>query len=195
MLNLLTLCFLVILSNVLDPRTYLINEGDDTEQKMDYFDYNQLSALDRRRCTFFRGMAWHILTWIQENFDFTDASDGTKYHFFTDIVYQMFQCQSQAILNYKAKALERGIQGAQGCTYKWLQTQINSCFEDHFTQRDMDDDEFENVENLQYAGLENISIKLKKINSPLKHRMFNLIILLFYLFLISTFFIFFYSEQ
>ena len=91
----MTLCLLVIFSNVLDPRTYRYQgQGgkdakeidQDVREKMDVFDLNDMDALDRRRCAFFRGLAWQIISWIEINFKIVDTTNNSKLDFVTDIL-------------------------------------------------------------------------------------------------------------
>ena len=164
----MTLCFVVILSNVLDPRTYRYHgQGDhqnveditqEMRDQMEFFDLNDMDTLERRRCWFFRGLAWRILSWIEVNFDIIE-SDGTKIDFIEDFVTPCFRGRVEVILKYKAKASESEIEGTPGCSYELLQRQLSACFELSLPSISDDILENQNLENIMLEGPSQLSIK------------------------------------
>jgi hypothetical protein len=183
LLDLLTLSLIVILSNVLDPRTYRYHgQGDkkiediseDIIQKMGLYDLNDMNTVDRRRCIFVRGLAWHVLAWVQTTLEVIDGEDGTVLDFANDVMAPFFRSQARGILTYKAKALKAQIQGTDGCTYEALQNQMTACFEETFAAEDDEDlHEFKEVENLRYVALDGASIR-RKNHIPLLPSMIKL---------------------
>jgi len=92
LLDLLTLCFLVIASNFLDPRTYQYPcdiPSDNDVKKMKLFDLNDIDAADRRRHSYARGLAWKITRWCEDNFEIyaTNSSEQLSTH---DLTHHLF---------------------------------------------------------------------------------------------------------
>jgi hypothetical protein len=134
---------------------------------MALYDLNDMNAVDRRRCIFVRGIAWHVMAWVQNSFEVVDSVDNAVLDFATDVMTPFFRSQTRAILAYKAKALEAQVQGTDGCTYAALQAQITACFEGTFAAEDGDDQQgFKDVKNLRYAALDNAWIR-RKNDAPL----------------------------
>jgi hypothetical protein len=157
-LDLLTLCYLVIASNFLDPRTYQYPStktnripSDDYIKKMKIFDLNDMDAVDRRRCSYARGLAWKITRWCEDNFEIyrTTPTNQVSIH---ALINTYFATLSKKILAYKSRAQSAKITGVPNCTHELLQQQMMYCFERtevkaYFDQTPIN---FENIEDLDY---------------------------------------------
>jgi hypothetical protein len=134
LLDVLTLCFLVIASNFLDPRTYFYPgvspkdvPSDDDVKRMAIFDLNDMDAVDRRRCSYARGLAWKITRWLDDNFE-VYRGVVTEQVSMKNLINMYFASLIRKILDYKSKAQSSKIQGFPNCNHETLEKQIKYCF-------------------------------------------------------------------
>lgn len=79
LLDVLTLCNIGILFNVLDRRTY--PEPDQSYMdslRMDKYDYNEISEEDRRRYVYARGLSIELIHWLNSRFIVTGVEGNTN---------------------------------------------------------------------------------------------------------------------
>ncbi|KAF8957876.1 hypothetical protein BDZ97DRAFT_1669173, partial [Flammula alnicola] len=136
LVNLLSLCNLVILGNVLDFRAYSApnqkaEDGADPHQQvlMDHYDRNNISKQERVSMMFARGIALELVRWVREFCVVTSP----KGEVIPDLPSDYISRQMAALLKYKAEAEQNEIVGAPHCTLELLQKQINdviACDED-----------------------------------------------------------------
>jgi hypothetical protein len=126
--NLLSLCNLVILGNVLDFRTYLAPnqppERDATpaeQEVLDNYDRNKIPKQERVAMMFYRGLAFEVIEWIKLHFDFWNPEGepvDLPSHYLTQQLLALSEYKSDASDNNKGRA------GAPHCTPALLQKQI-----------------------------------------------------------------------
>lgn len=127
-INLLSLCNLVILGNVLGFRMYLAPnqppERDATpakEEVMINYDRNKIPKQERVAMMLYRGLAFKVIDWIRLHFVFWNPEGKTvnlPSHYLTQ--------QLLALSEYKSDASEKnkGCAGAPHCTLALLQKRI-----------------------------------------------------------------------
>ena len=149
---------MVIASNFLDPRTYQYPStttnhipSDDHIKKMKIFDLNDMDAVDRRRCSYARGLAWKITRWCEDNFHVykTTPTNEVSIHLLINTYFAML---SKKILAYKSRAQSAKITGVPNCTHELLQQQMTYCFERTGVKALFDEIpiNFENIEDLDF---------------------------------------------
>ncbi|KAF8965329.1 hypothetical protein BDZ97DRAFT_1659254, partial [Flammula alnicola] len=136
LVNLLSLCNLVILGNVLDFRAYSApnqkaEDGADPHQQvlMERYDRNNISKQERVSMMFAHGIALELVCWVREFCVVTSP----KGEVIPDLPSDYISRQMAALLKYKAEAEQNEIVGAPHCTLELLQKQINdviACDED-----------------------------------------------------------------
>ena len=73
----LSLCFIGIMSNVLDIRTYQEDpEFEDVDGFAEAFDMNAMPFKDRARCVHIRALSYHLLDWCFTTYNIVDGTEG-----------------------------------------------------------------------------------------------------------------------
>ena len=132
LLDLLSLCILVILGNVLDFRTYSApNQGEyepaDKDQAllMSKFDHNGISSNERMAICHARGVALHIIKWVRDCC--VVKSPGSE---IVDDLPSIYLVRVlNALLQYQKIAEEEGIKGAPHCSSRLLSAQVENVVE------------------------------------------------------------------
>lgn len=147
--NVLATCNLVILSNVLDRRTYReriedINSREDLMFSEEYirYDRNSIAVEERREMSHFRGMAFNLLRWIARNFEITLADPLVSVNFqnrllslhqgkgsrcldfMRDVAFHFLASQALKLVHYKTR-IEGQISGFPGCNSDLLKYQVD----------------------------------------------------------------------
>ncbi|PPQ97599.1 hypothetical protein CVT26_002398 [Gymnopilus dilepis] len=127
--DLLSLCNLLVLANVLDPRTYSppnhMNEAtiDDSQLSlMDRFDRTDISRKERLCMAYARGVALSTMRWVREFCEVTSA-DGTV---ISDFPFKYLTYQMVALLRFKKAAERQPSRLSQYCSPSLLQRQIEN---------------------------------------------------------------------
>ncbi|PPQ77262.1 hypothetical protein CVT24_009905 [Panaeolus cyanescens] len=134
---LLTLCNLVILSNVLDFRTYLgPNQPDDSSPTpkhiidMESFDSNHITWAERMAICDARGRAWTILLGVTACCDITSIQEASSPQFsahdLSNIPLLHLARQLVAIGSLKRSAVRSKLDGAPHCTVELLTRQLDN---------------------------------------------------------------------
>lgn len=127
LLDLLSASILAILGNVLDLRTYSApNQGIDEQasdsQKfvMKEFDRNNIPTNERTAICYARGMALAIFKWVRKYAIIKDRNGNVVEDLPSRFLVQILN----ALLNYKAQAIQGKLKGAPHCDLRMLQRQI-----------------------------------------------------------------------
>ena len=178
LLDLLTLCFLVIASNFLDPQTYQYPcdiPSDNDVKKMKLFDLNDIDAADRRHHSYARGLAWKITRWCEDNFEIyaTNSSEEVSTH---DLIITYFGTLARKIVAYKSIAQAAKMQGVPHCNSEILDQQIGYCFERTEVKALFDEIRinWENIEDLDYRIPPNYNICRRHPSTINSRSMFSL---------------------
>ena len=139
--SLLTLCVLAYLGNALDGQTYRIPDQEeddrlshDEQAHWHTHDVNVMSYVDRARCTYVRGIARVLVTWLGDTFELTRAGyyqeGGSQMCLPEDL--QQFGLRWIAhmlvgVIEYKKKATPEN-QEYPSCTTSMLEVQVKECF-------------------------------------------------------------------
>jgi hypothetical protein len=127
-INLLSLCNLVILGNVLDFRTYLApnqpperNATPAEEEVLEHHDRNKIPKQERVAMMLYRGLAFEVIEWVKQNFEFRNPKGKA-----VDLPSHYLAQQLLALLEYKKDASDnkKGSAGAPHCTLSLLEKQI-----------------------------------------------------------------------
>ncbi|PPQ83530.1 hypothetical protein CVT25_006959 [Psilocybe cyanescens] len=129
LVNLLSLCNLVVLGNVLDFRTYSApnqKAGDDLDPHqrslMEMYDRNNIPKQERFCILYARGIALELMGWVRE---FCEVK-SPKGDIIPDLPSEYMCRQLAALLKYKAQAEQEGIVGAPHCTPEMLRKQVQN---------------------------------------------------------------------
>jgi hypothetical protein len=129
-LNLLLLCNLLMLSNALNPATYLDDTSLDKQAANASFDFNSFSFKHRRAIWWCRAVCLDIFRWFRQYY--TVRKEGVE----VDLVSFYLINQTSAILRYKHKVDQTECPSTDGCTVANLAKQIDAAFEvDEVTHR------------------------------------------------------------
>lgn len=139
-LELLSLCNLVILGNVLDHRTYSApnqdaeDEATETqEQRIQNYDLNDIERTERDEMILARGVSIHLLKWVVATLRITNTETGN--HVSIDSIIRLYLGkQAAAILKYKQLAWnpvdpEERVYGAPHCTPHNLEVQLENALD------------------------------------------------------------------
>jgi hypothetical protein len=129
LLDLLSACILAILGNVLDFRTYSAPNQDENSpisgpQKvlMAKYDRNDIPRNERMAICYVRGVALSLFDWVRSQFIIT-APDGQILH---DLPSQFLVKVLNALITYKARAMQMKLKGAPHCDSTALRKQISN---------------------------------------------------------------------
>ncbi|PPQ74768.1 hypothetical protein CVT26_005013 [Gymnopilus dilepis] len=127
--DLLSVCSLLILSNVIDARTYLapnqsaITSPDDLRLSIrDRFDRTGISRKERISMIYARGLAFEILQWITEYCEMRDGQGNV----IQDFAYRFVSRVMDLIVQCKQEATTRSSFRPQRCTIDQLRTQLSN---------------------------------------------------------------------
>lgn len=127
LVDLLSLCNLVVLGNVLDFRTYSApNQHEDAPiddrqaELMDFHDQNNIPWDERMSYCYGRGVAITIMCFVKDRCLVVDG-DGRELEFFP---FCALVKQMKALLLYKQEAVDLDMEGAAHCTVELLEAQI-----------------------------------------------------------------------
>jgi hypothetical protein len=123
-LDLIAFCFLVILGNVLDFRTYTNGIGEPLEEAGEQ-DKNGITLEERVNIFQARGVCLELLRWWESNYRVTNpatiySTGGAA------LTTRLIVSQAGALLRYKECADKDGREGAPGCTVASLTLQIEN---------------------------------------------------------------------
>lgn len=130
-LDLFSLCNLVILGNVLDFRTYSApNQGVDVKatpvqrERMQKYDHNAIPYEEREASVFARGVCVQILHWFDAHFEIQDSRTGKQIQ--ENVAASHLARQAIALQTYKEAAVANEVNGAPHCTPSNLKRQIEN---------------------------------------------------------------------
>lgn len=153
-MDLLAVCSVSILSNVLDFETYCYpnqspynndNEKPATEseelehannvkgltsdqvRQMELFDYNSKSPDDRAGCVYVRGLALDLLKWFTVNYLLVEPSGKPALDTYGVLMNNLCH-QIYMVWLAKKKAVDQGVKGAPHCTLGLLERQLRGLF-------------------------------------------------------------------
>ena len=131
-MNLLSLCVLVILGNVLDFRTYATSnhqQGQPLTQTEKWmiteFDINGIPTNERLAMCYTRGAALHLFKWIRE----CCIIHGPDNSVVEDLPSFFLVQICRAMIRYKRRVEEKDLEGVTGCSLDLLTSQINNIME------------------------------------------------------------------
>lgn len=127
LVNLLSLCNLIVLGNVVDFRTYSApNQRAEAEVDFDQhvfmerYDRTNISKQERYSMIYARGIALEFIRWVRACCVITSPEGEVL----SDLPSHYLTQQMAALLKYKAEAERDGIVGAPHCTLASLEKQI-----------------------------------------------------------------------
>jgi len=167
-MDLLSLSFLGLMSNVLDFRTYRYNIelSDEDGRLMDAYDLNAMNQQDRTVCMYVRGMGWTIQKWIDTHYGLENAAgDNVNIRKFIIDYNAHMAC---AILQYKRQADMQQVKGAPGCTYERLKSQIDMVFLPDSVHGATLQSRLTSHEEIRTMEIDIRGLKLKQISVPEK---------------------------
>lgn len=120
LLEVLSLCNILVLSNVLDERTYY---GEDVSS-----DEKSISLVERYNITYSRGLALYLLDSLDSLYLLHELNQsGNKFISLKAFAAFFLARQSATVLHYKESAEGNGLDGAVYCTPDLLRVQIDEC--------------------------------------------------------------------
>ena len=130
LMDLISLCIIGVLINVLDFRTYTHRVAGEEMSKFEKeqlarFDCNGLSASERQACQYVRGLALQMLRWIDSHYCVKNAEGEAIPTFALTCLFTFVE----ALRSYMIEAEEReDISSAPNCTLASLDNQIKCLF-------------------------------------------------------------------
>ncbi len=128
-LNLVALCLIVILGNVLDFRTYSApnqKEGEkvtsDQRSLMQLYDRNDIPGNERLAICYARGVALHMVKWVRSCCIIRDVAGEIVEDLPSIYLVEILN----ALLAYKERADKDELQGAPHCTMELLDMQVSN---------------------------------------------------------------------
>lgn len=131
LLNILSLCVLVILGNALSPRTYM--PATDTfgiDQRK--FGVNSIPAIERKKYSYMRGLAREVIAWVIEVHRATNVEDGSPVDIGFDILVPFYGTLLRGIAQYHVVVANYDGVGMLDCSLRDLLDQILSAFHSDF---------------------------------------------------------------
>lgn len=155
-LDLLSLCWMVIMSNVLDHRTYSAPNQDEYEdaspaelKRLGENDLNAIPQEERLNMVYARGICYDILRWFDAHFTVEDIATGVQRDAFG---LRWIATETFKLMRYKETAELQGLQGAAHCTPKMLQHQINNVMQMEITRQVWVAVHAEGISEVEYLG-------------------------------------------
>ena len=130
LMDLISLCIIGVLINVLDFRTYTHRAAgkemsEFEKEQLAKFDCNGLSLSERQACQYVCGLALQMLRWIDDHYCVKDAEAKTVHGFAFNCLFTFVQALRTYI---KEAEQQEGISSAPNCTSVSLDNQIESLF-------------------------------------------------------------------
>ena len=130
LMDLISLCIIGVLINVLDFRTYTHRAAgkemsEFEKEQLAKFDCNGLSLSERQACQYVRGLALQMLRWIDDHYCVKDAEAKTVHGFAFNCLFTFVQALRTYI---KEAEQQEGISSVPNCTSVSLDNQIESLF-------------------------------------------------------------------
>lgn len=129
-LDLFTLCNLMILANVLDLRTHqppLMTPQSRAVDVWEKHDVNMVPAIERYEIAHARGRCWDILRWFFSAYEIFDKGVGEPINGFDHVAMAYLSHQASAILEFKKRALKSLLDNGKQVSLKSLERQIKLC--------------------------------------------------------------------
>jgi hypothetical protein len=130
LMDLISLCIIGVLINVLDFRTYTHRAAGEEmsefeKEQLAKFDCNGITSSERQACQYARGLALRMLQWIDDHYCVKDAETKTVRGFAFNCLFTFVQ----ALRTYITEAEQQeDISSAPNCTLVSLDNQIESLF-------------------------------------------------------------------
>lgn len=136
LLNLLSVCVLVIMGNVLDFRTYRapsqkddIQATKDERLLIDQHDFNSIPLNEREAICYARGVALHVMDWIRFCCTIKSPDGSIVQDFPSKFLVQI----ANSLLEYKERAEKCALDGPPHCKLKLLRSQVLNMIKcDHY---------------------------------------------------------------
>ena len=130
-LNLLSVCVLIVLGNVLDFRTYRApNQYENTmadeqlRELLKSIDLNTIPRNERKAICYARGVALHVMNWIQHCCTIKFGDKVVE-----DLPSQFLVQIANTLWHYKKGADNRMLDGAPHCTVIGMRRQVTNVME------------------------------------------------------------------
>jgi hypothetical protein len=130
LMDLISLCIIGVLINVLDFRTYTHrNAGEEMskfeKEQLAKFDCNGLTLPERQACQYVRGLALRMLQWVNDHYCVKDAEAKTVNGFAFNCLFTFVE----ALRIYMREAEQQDdVSSAPNCTRVSLDNQLESLF-------------------------------------------------------------------
>ena len=130
LMDLISLCIIGVLINVLDFRSYTHRAAGEKmsefeKEQLSRFDCNGLSSSERQSCQYVRGLALRMLRWIDEHYCVKDA----EFKIVRGFAFNCLLTFVESLRIYMREAeWQEGISSAPNCTSVSLDAQIGSLF-------------------------------------------------------------------
>jgi len=130
LMDLISLCIIGVLINVLDFRTYTHRAAGEKmtefeKEQLSRFDCNGLSSSERQGCQYVRGLALRMLLWIDNHYCVKDDEFKIVRGFAFNCLFTFVE----ALRSYMKEAeRQEGISSVPNCTFVSLDAQIGSLF-------------------------------------------------------------------
>jgi hypothetical protein len=130
LMDLISLCIIGVLINVLDFRTYTHRAAREEMSKFEKeqlakFDCNGLTSSERQACQYVRGLALQMLQWIDDHYCVKDAEAKTVRGFAFNCLFTFVQALRTYIMEAEQ---QEDISSAPNCTLVSFDNQIESLF-------------------------------------------------------------------
>ena len=163
LLDLLSASILVILRNVLDFRTYSAPDQHRDEEAllsqqllMTKFDCNNIPSNERQTICHAWGVALTIFNWVRKHCTIRDANRKVLQDLPSHCLVQILN----ALLNYKAKAIQADLQGAPHCDMDMLKAQVENVLKcDTLAEKVWENRQHMHADSLTFEPKEDHSIK------------------------------------
>lgn len=129
-----SLCAMVILTNAFSNETYEY-VGIEVPNSVNMvlrsvYDLNRMTAVERKRCSFMRGLAWEIVEWVSQRHRLTTTL-GAIHDIYSELFVPFMGNLCVAIWNYKLTSNDANSVGCLKCDPEDLWDQMQSCFVQH----------------------------------------------------------------
>lgn len=133
-LDLFTFCNIIILMNVLDPRTYEVGPIPQRSRKSgselwEKHDLNTIPAMERYQMAHARGLCFDILHWFFTTHELFDKETSLPINGFNDVAMTYLAHQGSVILAYKRQASVD--ECTTPCQANDVDRQLHLCFQNY----------------------------------------------------------------
>lgn len=170
-MDIVAACVIGILINVLDPDTYLFPISEEKisrkeKQRFEENDFNAISKIDRMACTYIRGLSWSLLTWLEENFKFSENGQEVD---FVEVTNSLLVRSCITLWRFNKRVTEQSLKSSATNNLESIKRQLQGLFHENTQARTRFNQELDKDTETVHFEMSAYTVRRKEITPPHKY--------------------------